>query len=90
MLIWSVSKIVDQESASFDLPSHLEEVLPLSGDHSTICKYSAETDANYTLVQPRIADLIQGALSAQESALRFAEAGRTDLATLTLYEISRT
>ncbi|KAF2010868.1 hypothetical protein BU24DRAFT_496047 [Aaosphaeria arxii CBS 175.79] len=66
---------VETQSALLQLPDAIEEKIPLDGDHSTMVKFNADTDAGYTSVLGRLQQYEREAPSVVEG--RFVHAVRT-------------
>jgi len=63
-------KIVERESATFGLSIDREITLGLSGDHSSICKFSSVEETNYRLVEGRVVQMVKEAVKVRENAER--------------------
>lgn len=66
----STSQIVERESATFGLSIDREITLGLSGDHSSICKFSSVEETNYRLVEGRVVQMVKEAVKVRENAER--------------------
>src|SRR5688572_19065015 len=58
------SQVVPRESARLGMPGHLENVVKLDADHSSVCKFGAsQTDQdNFELVRANIKDIYKNAV----------------------------
>ncbi len=45
---------MDTDSALLQLPEHMEEMIPLDADHSTIVKFDARNDQGYASARDKL------------------------------------
>jgi hypothetical protein len=53
--------VVDESSSLIDLPSHMENPIPLDKNHSDLVKFNSERDSAYQSVKQKLTDYIRDA-----------------------------